>query len=66
MVATHIKKIKHSMLFVTGMYLRDIINTIFITLHLNVSGLSVLLFFFFCFVFVLFVFNVCLKSLGPY
>ena len=41
MVATHIKKINHSILCVTGVYLRDIIYTIFIFLHLNVSRLSV-------------------------
>ena len=45
MVATHIKKIKHSMLFVIGVCLRDITNTIFVI----VSHLSVFLFFFFCF-----------------
>ena len=40
MVATHINKIKHSMLCVTGVYLRDIMNIIFVILHLNVSHLS--------------------------
>ena len=40
MVATHIKKTKHSMLCVTGVYLRDITNTNFVILHLNVSHLS--------------------------
>ena len=30
MVATHIKKIKHSMLFVTGVYSREIINMPFV------------------------------------
>ena len=41
MVATHVKKIKHSMLCVTGVYLREITNTNFVILHLNASGLSV-------------------------
>ena len=41
MVATHIKKIKHSTLCVTGVYLRDLTNIIFVILHLNVSHLSV-------------------------
>ena len=41
MVATHIKKFKHSMLCVTGVYLRDITNIIFAILLLNVSHLSV-------------------------
>ena len=54
MVATHIKKIKHSMLCVTGMHvrdmfmlcvtgmsIRDITNTIFVILHLNLSHLSI-------------------------
>ena len=40
MVATPIKKIKHSMLCVTGLYLKDITNTLFVILHLNVSHLS--------------------------
>ena len=34
-------KIKHSMLCVTGAYLRDITNTIFASFHLNVNRLSV-------------------------
>ena len=41
MVATHIKMIKQSMLCVTGVYLRDITNTSFVILHLNVSQLSI-------------------------
>ena len=44
MVATYIKKSKHIRLCVslmTGMYLRDIKNTIFLVLHLNMSHLSV-------------------------
>ena len=41
MVATHIKKFKHSMLCVTGVYLRDITNMIVVILHLRVSDLSV-------------------------
>ena len=41
MVATYAKKIKHSMPCVTGVYLRDITNMIFIILHLNMSCLSV-------------------------
>ena len=40
MAATHIKKIKQCMLFVTCAYLRDMINTIFVILHLNVSRLN--------------------------
>ena len=47
MVTTHIKKIKHSMLCVTGVYLRDLDNMIFVILHLNVSHLSVFSVFFF-------------------
>ena len=41
MVATHMKNIKHSMFSVTGVYLRDTSNTIFVIFHLNVSHLSV-------------------------
>ena len=41
MAATHIEKIKHSMLCVTGVYSRDITNMILVILHLNVSHLSV-------------------------
>ena len=41
MVSTHIEKIKHSMLSVTGMYLGNITNMIFVILHLNMSHLSV-------------------------
>ena len=41
MVAVHIKKIKHSMLCVAGMCLRDTANTIFVILHLYVSRLSI-------------------------
>ena len=41
MVATHIKKIKQSMLCVTGVYLRDIANTDISILHLHVSLLSI-------------------------
>ena len=37
MVATHIKKIKHSVFCVIGVYLRDITNTIYVILYLNVS-----------------------------
>ena len=40
MVATHIKKIKYSMLCVTGVYRRNVTNTILVILHLNVSHLS--------------------------
>ena len=46
MVAIHIKKIKHSVLYVTGVYLRDITNVIFVILHLNVGRIDV---FFSCF-----------------
>ena len=41
MVTTHIKKIMHRMLCVTGVYLRDITNMIFVILHLNVSCLNI-------------------------
>ena len=41
MVATHIEKIKHNILCVTGMYLGDITNTISVILHLNVSRLRI-------------------------
>ena len=41
MVATHIKKINHSMLCVTGVYWRGITNTYSLILHLNVSHLSI-------------------------
>ena len=41
MVSTHIEKIKHSMLSVTGMYLGNITNMIFVILHLNMSHLSI-------------------------
>ena len=41
MVATHIKKIKHNMLCMTGVYLRDITRTVFVILHFNVSCLSI-------------------------
>ena len=41
MVTTHIKMIKHSMPCVTGVYLRDVINMIFVILHLNVCRLSI-------------------------
>ena len=40
-VATHIEKIKHSLLCVTGVYLRDITNTFFVILHLNVNHLCI-------------------------
>ena len=40
-VSTHIKKIRHSLLCVTGVHLWDITKTIFVILHLNVSHLSV-------------------------
>ena len=42
MVATHIKKIKDSMLCVTDVYLRDTTNLFSPVLHLNVSHLSIL------------------------
>ena len=41
LVSTYIKKIKHSVLFVSSVYLRDINNTFFSIVHLNVSHLSV-------------------------
>ena len=41
MVATHIIQIKHSVFYVTVVYLRDTSNTIFVLLHLNLSRLSV-------------------------
>ena len=41
LVATHIKKIKLSVLCVTGVYLRHITNVIFVILHLNVRHQSV-------------------------
>ena len=37
MVATHIIKIKHSVLCVTAVYVRDVTNMIFVILHLNVQ-----------------------------
>ena len=37
----HIKKIKHSMLCVTGLYLRDINNMIFVIFHLSMSCVSI-------------------------
>ena len=40
MVATHIKKIKHGMLCIPGVYLRDMTNLLFQVLYLNVSHLS--------------------------
>ena len=40
MVLTSIEKIRHSMLCVTGVYLRDMINRIFSVLHLILSHLS--------------------------
>ena len=46
-VTMHIKKMKHSILRVTGVYVRDISNTSCVFLHLNVSRLSVCVFFFF-------------------
>ena len=39
--AAHIRKIKQSIFCVTGLYLRDITNMIFVILHLNVSCWSV-------------------------
>ena len=39
--ATHIQQLKHSMLYVTGRYLRDITDMIFVILHLDASHLSV-------------------------
>ena len=41
LVATHIKKIKHSKLRASGVYLRDIANTFSPVLHLNVSHPSI-------------------------
>ena len=41
MVATHIKKIKHSLHCVITVYIGDITNTIFVILHSDVSCLSV-------------------------
>ena len=41
MVATHIKKIVHSMLGVTVVYLKNKTNTFFVIMYLNVSHLSV-------------------------
>ena len=41
MVATHVKKIQHSVLCVTGVYLRDIMNIIFVISHLDASHLSI-------------------------
>ena len=41
MLASHIKRIKHHRLCVTGVYLRDITNIIIVLLHLNNSRLSV-------------------------
>ena len=40
MVASCIKKIKHSLICKTGVYLRDITDMIFVTVHLNVSHQS--------------------------
>ena len=37
MVATHIKKVKHCMLHVTGVYLRDITNTVFFFLNFSLE-----------------------------
>ena len=37
----HMKKIKHSILCVTAVYLRDISNMVFVILHLNLSHLSI-------------------------
>ena len=39
--ATRIRKIQHSILRVSGVYLRDINNKIFVMLHLNMSRLSI-------------------------
>ena len=41
MIGTHIKQIEQRMLCVTIVYLRDITNTSFVILHLNVSQLSI-------------------------
>ena len=41
MVTTHIIKIKHGVLSVTGVYLRDVTDIVFVILHLSVSCLSV-------------------------
>ena len=37
MVATHIEKIKHSVLCVTGVYLKDITNMIFVIFECELS-----------------------------
>ena len=44
MVATHIKKIKHSMLCAIGVCLRDITNTIFVIVSQRVLVFLLLLF----------------------
>lgn len=41
MVPTHIKKMRHSMPYVTDVYLKDVTSTIFVVLHLDVSRLRV-------------------------
>ena len=41
MIATLIKKIRHSVLCLTGVYFRNITNTIFVIFHLNVNCLRV-------------------------
>ena len=41
MVATHIKRIKHSVRCVTGVYLGDITRSVFVILYLNVCRLRV-------------------------
>ena len=41
MVLTSIKKLRYSVLYVTGMYLRDITDMILSVLHLSVSHPSV-------------------------
>ena len=41
MAATHTKKVKHSMLCVAGVYLIDIVDKMFVILHVNVSRLSI-------------------------
>ena len=50
MVLTYIRKTRHSMLFVTDMYLRDITNTMFSILYVNVSPQHLLLLIDLCFV----------------
>ena len=60
-VATHIKMVMHSMLCVTGVYLKGITNTIFVLLHFNVSSLSVCFSFFAMFYFMCVCVCVCVR-----